>query len=353
MSPERSGAHPVSVRRAQFSWSQSELASRAGLPRTTICAIEGQRLTPSVATALRLARTLECTVEELFGPTKDSSASAPKWAWQPPRERSRYWMAEVGGRTWLYPVEAISVNGIPHEGLCRPRVAAELRRKIPEPTLVLACCDPAAGLLATEYARTSGFRMIVLSRSSGAAVDLLARGLVHVAGLHQSTASDPDRNSQIVGQRLGNSVCLIRATHWEEGLAIPSGRTSRNVTSVVRDARRWALREEGSAAHDCLEGLLEGAKPRGRAVWGHSGVVEAVRSGWADAGVCVRLPAEEAGLNFLSVRTEMLDFCYWESQAGDPRVLALIRLLRSKDYRQLLSELPGYDARETGESLPS
>ena len=31
------------------------------------------------------------------------------------------------------------------------------------------------------------------------------------------------------------------------------------------------------------------------------------------------------------------------------RMQALVRLLRSRAYRRLLSELPGYDARQTGE----
>jgi len=32
-------------------------------------------------------------------------------------------------------------------------------------------------------------------------------------------------------------------------------------------------------------------------------------------------------------------------------MLALIRLLRSRSHRRLISELPGYDASETGEIL--
>ncbi|MEZ5405399.1 MAG: substrate-binding domain-containing protein [Verrucomicrobiia bacterium] len=115
--------------------------------------------------------------------------------------------------------------------------------------------------------------------------------------------------------------------------------------------RRWALRETGSAARECFDELCGGKNVSGRTVRSHGAVVEAVRSGWADAGVCVQLAAEEAGLHFLPVRTEMLDFCFENSLVRDARVLALIRLLRSRDYRRLMSELPGYDARETGEFI--
>ena len=78
-------------------------------------------------------------------------------------------------------------------------------------------------------------------------------------------------------------------------------------------------------------------------------MAEAIHAGWADAGICVRLSAEEAGLNLLPVRTEALDICFPAAMEPDPRIQALIRLLRSRAYRRLVSELPGYDGRHTGE----
>ena len=63
----------------------------------------------------------------------------------------------------------------------------------------------------------------------------------------------------------------------------------------------------------------------------------------------MRLCADAAGLNFLPVRTETLDLCFPAGMQRDPRVQALIRLLRTRTYRRLVSELPGYDARYTGE----
>jgi putative transcriptional regulator len=45
---------------------QEQLGSLVGLTRQTIIAIEKGRFTPSVATALSLARALNTTVDELF-----------------------------------------------------------------------------------------------------------------------------------------------------------------------------------------------------------------------------------------------------------------------------------------------
>ena len=46
--------------------SQAELADRVGVSRQTIVAVEKGNYNPSVELALRLARTLGVTVEELF-----------------------------------------------------------------------------------------------------------------------------------------------------------------------------------------------------------------------------------------------------------------------------------------------
>jgi molybdate-binding protein/DNA-binding XRE family transcriptional regulator len=350
MSHAKSFTDSVARRRAANGWSQAELARRAGVPRTTVSAIEGERLTPSVTTALSLAQVMECSVEELFGARIGNPAIGDsEWAWPAPTEPCRYWEAEVGGRRWIYPVEGLSLNDTPHDGIWQGGAGRDSGAAVAKETLVLACCDPAAGLLASEYARDSGFRILVIERGGGAALELLKQGLVHLAGLHRSTPDRPGRNVETVREKLGSGYRLLRAAKWQEGLALPVGDRSNTPTAVVRQCRRWALREQGSAARECLDELLGGQPASGKPVHGHSAVAEAIRSGWAGAGVCVQLTAEDAGLHFIPVRTEMLDICYSDSLAHDPRMLALIRLFRSRSHRRLISELPGYDASETGE----
>jgi molybdate-binding protein/DNA-binding XRE family transcriptional regulator len=351
MSATKSSPHFIAIRRKDCGLSQAELAKRAGIPRTSISAIESERLTPSVTTALALAVALDCTVEELFGAGKLPQVKSlkPEWAWQPRGESCRYWIAEVGGKNLLFPVESLSSNPLRHDGVWSGGVTRETNPHPASPTLVIACCDPAAGLLASEYARESGFRLLVIERGGAEALDLLKRGLVHAAGIHRSTAEAPRRNAETVSDRLGAGYRLIRVAEWEEGLALPASDKSRSVQSVIRRCEQWALREPGSAARECLEHLLSSREAHGRCVHSHMAVAEAVRGGWAEAGVCVRIAAEDAGLNFIPVRTESLDLCIPESRSKDPRVQALVRLLRSNPYRQLISELPGYDARHTGE----
>jgi putative molybdopterin biosynthesis protein len=128
----------------------------------------------------------------------------------------------------------------------------------------------------------------------------------------------------------------------------PSARVA-TVDAALRARLRWVGREPGSAARACLDELRPNRPSPRRLARDHRGVAEAVRCGWADAGVCHRLAAEEAGLQFFGVREELFDLCYPASSAGDPRLAALIRVVRSASYRRLLGEIPGYATGQTGE----
>lgn len=343
--------HPVALRRVARGWSQQDLAARSGVPRSSVSAVESRRLVPSVATALALAQALACSVEEVFAPAGAAPTGDPAWAWPPPSRAGRYWEAEVGARRWLYPIEATSVSPLAHDGVLGDGVLKDSARTPPPETLVVATCDPAAPLLAAAYERASGFRVIVLARNGTAALDLLRTGRAHVAGLHHATDAHPARNVETARAVLGDDVRLVRAARWVEGLALPAAAEGRSVRGAVAGSKTWALREPGAAARDCLDEVADGKPAQGRIVQSHLAVAEAVRAGWADAGVCVQLAAEDAGLTFLPVRREALDLCFLARDARDPRVLALLRLLRSRSYRRTVSELPGYDARETGETL--
>jgi molybdate-binding protein/transcriptional regulator with XRE-family HTH domain len=336
-------------RRVQRGWSQEELAWRSGLSRAGVSAVEIGRLIPSAAAALALAAAFECRVEDLFRLDGGAAAEAP-WAWPPRREPSRYWQAEVQGTRRLYPAEATAAGEIPHDGVSDGGSCSSASSSFEAGrTLVLAGCDPAAGLLAAELARTAGVRLIALPRASRASLALMGRGLVHVAGVHLARAEEPGGHAAIVGLALGTGYTMVHAARWEEGIAFAPAARLTTVQGALGSSLRWVGREAGSGARQCLDELLGDRKPPRRLASDHRGVAEAVRNGWADAGVCLRLVSEEADLGFLSVRREDYDLCFPEASAGDPRIQALLQVLRSPSYRKAVGELPGYDSRRTGE----
>lgn len=335
------------VLRAVRGWSQAELAELAGISRTAVSAIEMNRLVPSVATALALASVLETTVERLFG-NADHTLQTTKWAWQPVAYPCRFWQARLGRRMLRYPIETFSF-GMVHDGICKDGQITLHQPADPNKTLVIASCDPAAGLLAVEFARATGFRLIVLQRSSRAALQMLQAGLIHAAGIHFATPDSPDGNVREVKALANQGYQLLRLADWQEGLVLASGNRMKSIDSVLRGRLRWVGREPGSAAQECLQELLPARRMPDLIAYHHRGVADAVRSGWGDVGLCHQLVAAELGLQFLPVRQEAFDLCYPTNDDDDPRIQALKQFVRSPRYRQLWADLPGIDTRHAGE----
>jgi putative molybdopterin biosynthesis protein len=348
MSQQRQPPNSIRAARIERGWSQEELARRAGISRSAVSAIEIDRLVPSVAAALALAQSFEYPVEVLFGHSLSQPHDTPQWAWLPPQEPCRFWQAAVGGRQWLYPVETTSSGMVEHDGVVAD--GARQYRVKPEKTLVLGCCDPASALLASEIRRQAGIRVIVLPRSSQEALALLGQGLIHAAGIHLATIRAPRANERAVRKQIQSESQLMRVAHWEEGLALSEGAGIRSLQSALRSRLRWIGRQEGSAARQCQDELLEHRHAPRRQARDHRSVAEAIRNGWADAGICLRLVSDEAGLRFLPIRQEIYEWCI-PSGAPDEIVLQALRnTIQSSSYRKLLKDLPGYDPRECGET---
>jgi molybdate-binding protein/DNA-binding XRE family transcriptional regulator len=332
-------------------WTQAQLAERASTSRAEVSAIETGRHVPSTEVALGLARALECRIDDLF--RLAGLEIEPLWAWPPRRSPCRFLRASAFGRTVLYPAEESSLGASAHDGVSTGK-GVELRSAFdPERTLVVAGCDPALKLLSSELENAYGVRLLVLTRSSREALEMLRKRTVHVGGVHLADRSEKGGNARVVRDVLGPGYRLLRHARWQEGVALDPSLNIRSVRAAVRSNLTWIAREEGSGARRCLDRVLAEGSPRRKAARflarSHAGVIEAIRSGVAEAGVCPRLFAHEAGLSFLEIRREDYDLCYPLELEGDPRLLALVEAVRSRAHRQLLGDLEGYDAAATGE----
>lgn len=60
------------VLRAEYNWSQAELADRLGVSRQTINAVETEKYDPSLPLAFKMAELFRKPIEEIFSPNGDS-----------------------------------------------------------------------------------------------------------------------------------------------------------------------------------------------------------------------------------------------------------------------------------------
>jgi molybdate-binding protein/DNA-binding XRE family transcriptional regulator len=338
--------------RQRRGWTQADLAARCGASRAEISAVETGRLVPSVAVALRVAAALGEPVEAVFGTSAEQAAH--HWAWPAARTDPRVWHASVNDRRLLFPVEPTAAGAIPHDGRADGHSLALLApdANAPERTLVVAGCDPLVGFLVRELAAAHGIRVLPLLRSSAQALDLLRRGLVHVAGVHYADADGHSTNDEVVRTTLGSGYRLVHQLQWDAGIAVWPQRRERTPRALLRAGVRWVNREEGSAARRVFDTLLAARRrPSGynHVVRDHRAVATTVSSGWAEAGLCVRPAAAEAQLGFIPLQQEAYELCVAEVQLEDPRVRALLAVLQSSTYRQSLADVPGCSARDTGD----
>ena len=180
-------------------------------------------------------------------------------------------------------------------------------------------------------------------------MSLMKDGKIHAAGVHLSPSHRASGNRSIVREQCGTGFRLLRIGVWQEGIAFAPHLGLRTAREAVRRHLKWVGREPGSGSRQCLDELLAGRKPPPCMAPDHRGVALAIRAGWAEAGVCLRLASDEAGLGFLPVQREAYDLCFSEQFAIDRRLRALIEVVRSSRYRRLLDALPGYDARTAGD----
>ncbi|MCS7256495.1 MAG: substrate-binding domain-containing protein [Thermomicrobium sp.] len=353
----------VRARRQALGLTQQQLAERAGISRQTLVAIEAGRLTPSVTIALRLARALDCTVEELFALPAPSLVEATLAGGEPepPPVPFRVRLARVGPKLVAWP--ALSEMG-EAEGVVRERrgerVLAEplVDPAAMERTLVLAGCDPALAVLASHLQRWHrDLRVIWVPTGSRSALRALARGTVHLAGTHLWDPETSDFNVPEVRRELaGRPVVVVTLSRWTEGLGLapgnPKGITA--LADLTRPDVRLVNREPGSGSRTTLDAFLarDGVDPESlhgydRELRGHRAVAEAIASGLADAGPLVLPVARSFGLAFLPLLEERYDLVVPEELLGWPPIRDLLDLVASRPIRRELEAL-GYAVEESG-----
>ena len=348
-------------------WTQTELARRAQISRQAMVAIEAGTYLPGVAVALRLARLLGTSVEQLFGGGAEDApplidAACPVGA----TLGAHVALGRVRGKVVALPVTPTQLRLNAATGLLarakRARVAVASFRS-PEQidsTLLIAGCDPAAALIADWFAcERRPETAIILSQSSTAALRALSAGQIHVAGVHLRDAHG-DNNLTPVTRVLGRRqpAILVHFAEWELGLAlVPSNPLGvRGLADLARKGIRLINREQGAAARMMLDNALSELGLDSNHIVGyrdeapgHLALAAAIAAGRADLGLTLRVAADAYGLDFVPLRQERYELVIPESEVATPPVEALLTTLNSGRFAREVRSLCGYDTSRMGE----
>jgi putative molybdopterin biosynthesis protein len=352
----------------------SDLARLVGVSRQTIYAIEAGTYVPNTETALRLARELGVTVDDLFSlegggrpaavpiEAEVLSAAAPEKG-QPVR------ICQIGGRWVSVPVTASpyympDADGIvehPQRADGRSDVICFAKDEAGQKRFVLAGCDPATSLLARMVEKISGVEIISAPASSKLALRWLKEGKVHVAGSHLEDPDTGEFNLPFIRKEFPkDDLTVVTFARWEEGLVTAPGNRKRirKIEDLAREGVRFVNREPGSGSRALLDRLLgasgiETAKVNGyeRVALGHLTAAYRVLSGEADVCLATRSAAKTFGLGFVPLHSERYDLVMRKRTADSTAVKAFLDVLQRAALMRKLEVLAGYDTSETGSVL--
>ncbi len=357
--------------RIRLGMSQQDLANMAGVSRQTIGGIEGGMYAPSTTVALRLAKALGCSVEDLFwleGDIAEIEAIAVKNI--PVGKKLRLSLSRVGGQWIAYPLsgkDAFRTEMIPAdgEGVCQPNCATIRVRLLTEPekfarTVVLAGCTPALSLWARATERWHPeLRVHWTFDNSTTALERLVRGEVHLAGMHLYDSETDEYNVSFVRNALQDTpAVLINLGVWEEGLLLQPGNPLglKTVADLAQKQVKIVNREVGAGSRQLLERSLQQQNISAEAIQGfdrivcsHWEVAQAVATGTAAAGVSTASVAAAFGLDFIPLHSSRYDLVILKPYLTEAPVQQLLGTLGHRRVLAQLEALGGYDTSQTGE----
>ena len=347
----------------------AELAKLTGISRQTVYAIEDGSFVPNTLVALRLAKTLDVSVADLFHldePGNPAESVEAELLSTHPESSAKGQLVRLldgpNGKVAVPVHDAFSylpgadgfVEGKRGGRLRITSIASDRGKKLP---VVLAGCDPALSLL-RDAALEFGIEIVPVPAASRQALALLAKGSVHLAGSHLFDPSSKQYNVALVRDSFpGGGVRVLNFATWETGIVTQSGNPKRicSISDLAQPGVSIVNREKGSGSRALLDSALKSAgldkaKLRGyeQVAYGHLQAAFSVASGWADCCIAIQSAARCFGLGFVPLRTERFDLTFPEPFLASKLGEAVADLLNRSSFRKKLENIAGYDTSYTG-----
>ncbi|MEO7338142.1 MAG: substrate-binding domain-containing protein [Caldimonas sp.] len=222
--------------------------------------------------------------------------------------------------------------------------------------------DEALPRLRDQAARHHRLHLDIQFTGSVDALGALNEGRCLVAGFHALVRAPLDSPTAKVYRPMlkpGTHKLIGFATRTQ-GLIAAAGNPSGIVSlgDLGRPGVRFVNRQRGTGTRVVLDELLAGAGLAGTGIEGyertepsHQAVAECVASGSADAAFGIEAVARTRGLDFVPLAHEQYFLVTLAKSLDHPHVQALLALLRSEAWREVLDAIPGYTPERSGEVL--
>jgi molybdate transport repressor ModE-like protein len=212
-----------------------------------------------------------------------------------------------------------------------------------------------------KQATESGLSIDLRYRNSTDAVAAFSRSESDLAGFHVPLGEFEAQSADRFGKWLeSKSHRLIHLAVRTQGLFVNPGNPLgiRGLHDLSRPEVRFVNRQAGSGTRLLLELMLPGMGITPAQVNGyenteftHSAVAAFIASGMADVGFGVQTAAERFKLDFIPLARERYFFAVGAEALEQLQMRKVIDVVNTADFREMVQQLAGYDASNTGEIL--
>ena len=257
---------------------------------------------------------------------------------------------------WTFPRKLIDAW---IEESAAPAKARDVGRMPPRSCLLAAGSDdPGLGVLRDlfeERARPVSLFLNTIGSSGGLAA--LRDGVADLATSHLLDPASGEYNVSSVKKLLGDRAVVVQLFYRHLGLIVAAGNPLklRAIGDLARPRVRIVNRQAGSGTRLYLDHALVRLKIPARKIHGYetsvSTHVEAglrVLRGEADAGLATLTTARLLGLDFVPLARERFDAVISQERFFSPGIQALLSIVGSRDFRDRLDVMGGYDSTESG-----
>jgi len=352
-----------------------ELAKKIEVSRQTIYAMETGTYVPNTAIALKLARVLDVSVEDLFRLNSADAPAVVETAELIPSDTEAQpglpvQICEVGNRliamlpapvAWgLPPADAVLLETGKRGGKAKIQFFNDNDERMFSKRLLIAGCDPAISVLIRQLNR-EGVEAVAVNRNSSQSLELLKKSMVHVAGTHLKDDATGESNLPAIKKHFPKGdVAVVSYAFWEEGIVIARGNPKdiKGIEDIARDDVTVVNREPGSGIRQKIDSYLNkhhisasNIKGYENIAPGHLPAAWQVKTGAADCCIATKTAANVFGLDFIMLERERYDLVIRKQNMNHPGVQVLLDVLGRAAFRRELDGLGGYDTSIAGDRL--
>lgn len=181
------------------------------------------------------------------------------------------------------------------------------------------------------------------------------------AGTHLFDPETNDFNFPFLARYLPNvHIQAVNLAIRHQGLIVAKGnpKNIQGVADLARSDVSFINRQRGAGTRILLDHHLQQAEIASDNVQGydreeftHMAVAVNVLTGAADCGLGIHAAAKALGLDFVPLARERYDLIIPVEHETDPRLQAMLRLIRTEDFQEKIRLLGGYETGMTGQVM--